>query len=387
MKAMILAAGEGSRVRPITYLMPKPMIPIINKPIIEYIIEHLRDNGIDELVINTSYLATDIENYLRDGSRFGCRIAYSFEGRLVDNKLEGQAIGSAAGIRRIQDFSGFFDDTFLVICGDALIDLDIGAVVGFHRRKGSIATIVLKDVPHDEVHKYGVVRMDADGRVLAFQEKPRPEDAVSNTANTGIYIFEPRIFDFIPPGKKFDIGSDLLPSLVGSGEKVYGLPQPFEWIDIGSVPDYWDASMKLISGHVHGYAIPGNELRKGIHCGINLRVNFENVTLVPPVFIGSSTEIADGASITGPAIIGNGCVIESGAYINQCIIGDYTRVSPIAHISQKIVIGNKYIDASGNYLDLVDLDVGWVIDDARRVPEESAMQQMILDLINEKRVN
>ena len=381
MKAMILAAGQGTRARPITNLLPKPMIPIINRPIIEYIIEHLSKNGIDQIVINTSYLPTKIENYLGDGSRFGVQVAYSFEGELVEKELRPRAIGSAAGMKKVQDFSGFFDGTFVVVCGDALIDLDIRRAVEFHQRRRAMATIVLKEVPRSEVRKYGVVSMDATGRVSAFQEKPKPQEAVSNTANTGIYVFEPDIFAFIPPGRHFDIGSDLLPLLVDAGERVYGVAPPFEWIDVGSVADYWHASRALISGGVSGYAIPGRELQQGVHGGINLRIDFANVFVRPPVFFGSSTEVGAGARIYGPTIIGMGCVIEPGAYVKACIIGDYTRVSGAAHLEEKIIMGNKYIDPNGEYMDLEPLDVGWVIDDARKVPELSATQQMLLDLV------
>lgn len=381
MKAMILAAGQGTRVRPITYLLPKPMIPIINKPIIEYIVEHLRNHGIDQIVINTSYLPTSLENYLGDGNRFGVQIAYSFEGELVDSELKGKAIGSAAGMRKVQDFSEFFNDTFVVVCGDALIDLDIRAAVEIHRQQRAIATIVLKEVPRSEVHKYGVVRMDNSGRVRAFQEKPRPGEAVSSTANTGIYIFEPDIFNFIPPGRHLDIGSDLLPSLVSAGERVYGVAPLFDWIDIGSVADYWHASRALVSSKIQGFAVPGRELQKGVYGGINLRIDFANVTIAPPVFIGGSTEIGNGACIYGPTIIGTGCVIEPGAYVKGCIIGDHTRISAVAHLEEKIIMGNKCIEPTGEYMDLEPLDIGWVIDDARKTTELSETQQMLFDLI------
>lgn len=151
MKAMILAAGKGTRVRPITYTMPKPMMPILQKPVMEFLLELLRQHGFDQIMVNVSHLAEEIEGYFRDGQRFGVQIAYSFEGRIVDGTLVGEAVGSAGGMRRIQDFLPFFDDTFVVLCGDALIDLDLTAAVKWHKSKGSIATIVMKSVPREEV--------------------------------------------------------------------------------------------------------------------------------------------------------------------------------------------------------------------------------------------
>ena len=215
MKAMILAAGKGTRVRPITYTIPKPLIPILQKPVMEFLLELLRQHGFDQIMVNVSHLANEIENYFRDGQRFGVQLAYSFEGRIVDGVLVGEAVGSAGGMRRIQDFTPFFDDTFVVLCGDALIDLDLSAAVKWHREKGSIATVIMKSVPREEVPSYGIVVTDEDGRVRTFQEKPKVEEALSTNISTGIYIFEPEIFNYIPPGENFDIGSQLFPKLIG----------------------------------------------------------------------------------------------------------------------------------------------------------------------------
>ena len=191
MKAMILAAGKGTRVRPITYTIPKPMIPLMQKPVMEFLLELLRQHGFNQIMVNVSHLANEIEGYFRDGQRFGVEIGYSFEGRIVDGELMGEAVGSAGGMRKIQDFSPFFDDTFVVLCGDALINLNLTEAVRRHREKGSIATIITKTVPLKQVPSYGVVVTDDNGRVKSFQEKPAVEDALSTEINTGIYIFEP----------------------------------------------------------------------------------------------------------------------------------------------------------------------------------------------------
>ena len=152
MKAMILAAGKGTRVRPITHTIPKPLIPILQKPVMEFLLELLRKHGFDEIMVNVSHLAEEIEGYFRDGQRFGVQIGYSFEGKIVDGDLVGEALGSAGGLRRIQDFNPFFDDTFIVLCGDALIDLDLTAAVKYHRDKLSkyptkVPTLALRRSP------------------------------------------------------------------------------------------------------------------------------------------------------------------------------------------------------------------------------------------------
>ncbi len=228
MKAMILAAGKGTRVRPITYTIPKPMIPILQKPVMEFLVELLRQHGFDQIMVNVSHLAYEIENYFRDGQRFGVQIGYSFEGRIVDGELIGEALGSAGGMKRIQDFSPFFDDTFVVLCGDALIDLDLSEAIRWHKEKGSIATVIMKSVPREEVPSYGVVVTDENDRIKAFQEKPTVEEALSTSINTGIYLFEPEVPRLRSLGSRIRYRWRPVPATGGNGRSVlrfnHGLP-------------------------------------------------------------------------------------------------------------------------------------------------------------------
>jgi mannose-1-phosphate guanylyltransferase len=371
MKAMILAAGKGTRVRPITYVIPKPMIPLVRKPVMEFLIEQLKSYGIQEIVVNTSHLAPLIEEYFRDGDRFGVQMAYSFEGQLVEGQLEGMAVGSAGGMKRIQDFSGFFDETFVVLCGDALVDVDFSQALLFHRSRNAIATLVLHDVPRDDVSKYGVVQTDPSGRITQFQEKPTREEAVSTMVNSGIYLFEPEIFNYIPSGVEFDIGGQLLPQLVLAGQNIFGIALPFTWLDIGSVPDYWEATRLLLRGAVAGFRMPGREIGPGIYCGINVQIPWDRVRIDGPVYIGSSTFVGEGATIIGPSVIGSGCVIQSGATLRECILADYTRVTSAAVLEQKLIFGNKCIDPSGASLDIAANQIDWLVDDARHKEQSS----------------
>jgi mannose-1-phosphate guanylyltransferase len=379
MKAMILAAGKGTRVRPITHVLPKPMIPLIRKPVMEFLVEHLRAHGVKQLMVNTSHLAPVIEEYFRDGDRFGVQMAYSFEGDLIGGQIEGKAIGSAGGMKKIQDFSGFFDETFVVLCGDALVDVDFAEVLRFHRDRKSIATLVLRDVPPEDVSKYGVVQTDASGRIIRFQEKPTRDQAVSSTINTGIYIFEPEIFRYIPSGVEFDIGGQLLPELVRNGQSIFGITLPFTWLDIGSVPDYWEATGLLLRGKVAGFTMPGEEIRPGVYCGINVRIAWDRVRIEGPVYIGSSTSVGDGATIIGPTVIGSGCVIQPGAAIRECLLADYTRISSVADLEQKLIFGSKCIDPSGSYLDIEESQIRWLMDDARTKEELSESEMLLID--------
>ncbi|QUY42198.1 NDP-sugar synthase [Acaryochloris sp. 'Moss Beach'] len=366
MKAMILAAGKGTRVRPITFTIPKPMIPIMQKPVMEFLVDLLRQHGFDEIMVNVSHLADEIESYFRDGQGFGVDIAYSFEGRIEDGMLIGDAVGSAGGMRRIQDFSPFFDDTFIVLCGDALIDLDLKAAVEWHRQKGSIATIVMKTVDPNDVSSYGVVVTDEEGRVQSFQEKPTIDEALSNTINTGIYIFEPAILDLIPSGEEFDIGGDLFPKLVSMNLPFYGVAMDFQWVDIGKVPDYWHAIRSVLMGEVKNVAIPGHEVKPSVYTGLNVDINWDKVDIQGPVYIGGMTRIDEGVKIIGPTMIGPNCHICSGATVDNSVIFEYSRLGPEANLVDKLVFGRYCVDKTGVSLDVRTAALDWLITDVRQ---------------------
>jgi mannose-1-phosphate guanylyltransferase len=387
MKAMILAAGKGTRVRPITYEIPKPLIPIFQKPVMEFLLELLREHGFDRIMVNVSHLADRIENYFRDGQRFGVEIAYSFEGRVIeDGQLVGEALGSAGGLRRIQDFNPFFDDTFVVLCGDALIDLDLTAAVKRHKEKGAIATIVTKSVPKELVSSYGVVVTDESDRIVAFQEKPSVEEALSTQINTGIYIFEPEVIDYIPPGIEYDLGSQLFPKLVEKGAPFYAVNMDFEWVDIGKVPDYWQAIRDVLLRYIKNVQIPGMEVKPGIYTGLNVAVNWDKVDITGPVYIGGMTKIEDGAKIIGPSMIGPNCWICSGATVDNSIIFDYSRLGSGVRLENKLVFGRYCVDKTGASIDMQAAALDWLINDTRKKPnvEETQEHQAILALLNKE---
>jgi mannose-1-phosphate guanylyltransferase len=376
MKAMILAAGKGTRVRPITYTIPKPLIPILQKPVMEFLLELLRKHGFDQVVVNVSHLANEIEGYFRDGQRFGVEIAYSFEGRIVDGQLVGEALGSAGGMRRIQDFYPFFDDTFIVLCGDALIDLDLSAAVKWHKEKGAIATLITKPVPREQVPSYGVVVTDDSGRVKAFQEKPAVEEALSTNINTGIYIFEPEVLDYIPSGQEYDIGGELFPKLVAMDAPFYAVPMDFQWVDIGKVPDYWRAVRGVLTGEIKNVSIPGKEVRPGVYTGLNVSVNWDKVDIQGPVYIGAMTHIEDGAKIIGPAMIGPNCWICKGATVDNSVIFEYSRLGAGIRLVDKLVFGRYCVDKTGATIDVQAAALDWLITDTRRtLPSQEPEEQ------------
>ncbi|WP_290692825.1 NDP-sugar synthase [Aquabacterium sp.] len=341
---MILAAGQGTRVRPLTKGMPKPMVPILGKPVLEYLIEHLARHNVREIMINVAHHHWKIENYFGDGQRWGVEIGYSYEGVREHGEIVPKPLGSAGGMRHIQDFSGFFDETTLVICGDAIVDLDITAALAEHHAKKAMASVVTLEVPRDQVKNYGIVVADPDGKVRSFQEKPSPEEARSTLASTGIYIFEPAALELVPRGQEFDIGSQLFPMLVDQGLPFYAQSRPFHWIDIGRVSDYWTVLQRVLAGEIADMRMPGKEVRPGVWVGLNTNVDWDKVDIKGPVYIGSGSCIEAGAKIEGPAWLGRGCRLRTGSKLVRSVLFDYTRLNS----------GNEFIEVIASPLYVVD---------------------------------
>jgi mannose-1-phosphate guanylyltransferase len=348
MKAMILAAGKGTRVQPLTYDLPKPMIPILGKPVMAYLIEHLAKSGVHDIMVNVSYLHEKIEEYFGDGHQFGVRIGYSFEGYTNDaGEVVPQPIGSAGGMKKIQKFGGFFDETTLVMCGDAVIDLDIQSALFEHKRKGALASIITKEVPWDKVSDYGVVVTDQDGRIQSFQEKPKQDEALSNRVSTGIYIFEPQVLDLIPPDTVFDIGSELFPLLVEKGIPFYAQNRKFNWIDIGSVKDFWSVSQDMMKGGLAQMHIPGIQIDDGIWVGLNTRIEWEGTVIEGPVYIGAGCHIEAGCTVIGPSWVGHGSHLCPGAKVVRSVLFEYTRVLPDVCLEEMIVFRDYSVNRAG----------------------------------------
>ncbi len=362
MKAMILAAGKGTRMRPLTYALPKPMIPMLGKPVMEYLVEDLARHGFKEIVVNVSHLPDRLERYFGDGRRWGVEIGYSFEGYIENDEVTAEPIGSAGGLKKIQEFSGFFDDTFMVLCGDALIDLDLTAALRMHWKSGAVASVVCLPVPKERVSNYGVVVCDDKNRIQSFQEKPSIEEAKSNLVNTGIYIFEPSVLDLIPAGVEYDIGSQLFPEILKRELPFNAISMPFNWIDIGRLSDYWQASMSLMRGRVRDIVMPGKESMPGIWTGINVDIDWDNVRLEGPIYIGGGSRIERDTEIVGPTWIGHGCHVESGAHIVRSILFEHTRISSAGSLREAVVYGRYCVDKDGDRIENEGTELDWVGD-------------------------
>jgi len=340
-KAMILAAGQGTRLRPLTQDRPKPMVPVLGRPLMEYLVEHLARHGIREIMVNVAFHHHKIEEYFGNGHRWGVEIGYAFEGTRENGQVLPRPRGSAGGMRSIQDFGGFFDDSTLVLCGDALIDLDITAALAQHRSQGAIASVIGQTVPAGDVQAYGIIGADAQGRIHSFQEKPAPDVAHSTLASTGIYIFEPAVLRSVPSGAFYDIGSQLFQQLVARQLPFYVQNRPFNWLDVGRLGDYWSIAQRALKGEIADMPMPGRQVRPGIWVGLNTDIAWDAVHISGPVHIGSNVRIEAGAVIEGPTWIGHGSVVRAGARIARSIVFEYTQV-PAGMQVRDMVLSRTY---------------------------------------------
>jgi mannose-1-phosphate guanylyltransferase len=300
MRAMIMAAGKGTRLRPITDLVPKPMAPIVNRPALYHILRLLDRHGIHEVVINLHHLADTITNYFGDGSWMGMKITYSFEPELL---------GTAGGVKNNEAFLG--GDTFLVMSGDALTDLDLTGLVSAHRRRRSLATLAVKEVA--DPSQFGVVVADDDDRVVAFQEKPSREEARSRLCNCGIYVFEPEIFSHIRDGGFDDFGTRVFPDLLRAKVAFHIWQGVRYWSDVGNLGEYIQGNGDALGGLVE-VEMPGREIRPGVWIEESTSLP-ASVRIEPPVVLGRGCHLGEGVVIEGPAVIGGGCTLGPGCHV------------------------------------------------------------------------
>jgi mannose-1-phosphate guanylyltransferase len=321
MRAMILAAGLGTRLRPLTYVMPKPVAPVLNRPIVAWIADLLATHGFEQVIANVSYLPEQIREVLGDGSAFGLEISYS---------EEPEPLGTAGGVGKVRDFLSE-TDSFLIISGDALTQIDLGAMRAAHERNvtgGAIATMATKRV--DDTTQFGVAVTDEEGRIQGFQEKPEPAEALSNLANCGIYMFRREIFDYFPgPGDRSPAGDDdqpegfvdwamdVFPSLLDGDVPFYSHEIDDYWNDIGSVGEFVQGNLDALAGEV-GIEPPAPAVSDGVYAGSGSDLDAVRVTA--PVLIGADSEIGEGASLHGPVVVGDGSQLGAGAMLRDCVV-------------------------------------------------------------------
>jgi len=310
MKAVVMAGGSGSRLRPITVGRPKPMVPVVNKPVMGHILDLLKRHHLTDVVVTVQYLADVIQDYFGEGQNYGLNIRYA---------LEETPLGTAGSVKNAQEF---LDETFVVISGDAITDIDLSRVIEFHRAKQSKVTLTLYRVPNPL--EYGVIIVGDDGRIQRFLEKPSWGEVISDTVNTGIYVIEPEILDFVEPGVPFDFSNDLFPKLMAADIPLYGYVADGYWCDIGDIREYMRASSDVLYKRVQLDDV-------GQHIGGN-------------IWVGDDVEIAPDAELHGPIYLGAGVKIKGKVVIHgPTVVEDFSIVDNRAHIDRSIVWRNSYI--------------------------------------------
>jgi mannose-1-phosphate guanylyltransferase/mannose-1-phosphate guanylyltransferase/phosphomannomutase len=307
MKAMVLAAGLGTRLKPITFGIPKPMVPVIDRPCMAHLLALVEKHGITDAVANLHYFPETIRDYFGDGSAFGVNLEYNFEPELL---------GTAGGVRAVSESLTEGGEPFLIISGDALTDIDLTKLIERHKSAGGVATLTVKRVP--DTREYGVVLHDADGRITGFQEKPEPEDALSDLGNCGIYVFSPEIFDYFPEDQFVDWAQDVFPALLENDVPFFIHEIDDYWNDVGSLRELREGTFDALTGALD-LGIDGTGSTEGIHTATPGAL--DNAELVEgPIWIGEGVSIGDGAKLQGPVVVGDGAKIGAGAAVRDTII-------------------------------------------------------------------
>ncbi len=307
MKAMVLAAGLGTRLRPLTFELPKPMVPVLDRPVMAHIVDLLDRHGYDDVIANLHYFPDTIRDY------FGDRLVY---------REEPELLGTAGGVRNCADFLD--GGPFLIISGDALTDIDLTRFVERHKAAGGVATLAVKRV--DDTREFGVVLHDAEGRITGFQEKPDPAEALSDLGNCGIYLLEPEIFDYFPRRPFVDWANDVFPALLEHDVPFHIHAIDEYWNDVGSLGELKEGTFDALRGELH-VELRGEEVADGVR--ICEGTELTDATLIEPsVWIGRDVSIGAGVRLQGPLAIGDGAAIGEGAALKDAVVLPGTEVAP-----------------------------------------------------------
>jgi mannose-1-phosphate guanylyltransferase len=333
MRAMVLAAGKGTRLFPLTGEIPKPLAPVVDTPIIRHIFDLLARHGVSEAYVNVHYLADALVATYGEESRMNGMMA-----RLV---REEQLTGTAGGVNHlagvVEQSSGGFDEPFVVVSGDALTDVDIQALVAFHKEKDALATVALHRVY--DTSEFGVVEVDQQANISGFQEKPDPKEAISTLANSGVYVFEPGVLEYIPANTFFDFAQDVFPLLLEAGERFVGYQGDFYWSDIGTLEAYRQAQYDVLSGKVR-VKVPGEKRGESLWVGENAQLH-PSAALEGYIVVGQDAVIGRGVSLSGDVTVGTDCWIRPNATIKRSILLPGASIGDGAYL-EDCIVGHGY---------------------------------------------
>src|SRR6266571_4230827 len=341
-KALVMAGGEGTRLRPMTANQPKPLLPVANKPIMEHVLRLLKRHGFTETVVTVQFFAPLVRNYFGDGEEVGMNLQYA---------TEEIPLGTAGSVKNAED--ALRSGPFLVISGDALTDIDLSAMVDFHKKQGALVTVGLARVPNPL--EFGITIMDDDGRIQRFLEKPTWGQVFSDTVNTGIYVMEPEVLAEVPAGEPVDWASDVFPSLLERGAPLHGYIAEGYWEDVGTHESYLKAQADVLAGRVEA-EIDGFEMSPGVWVAEGAEVD-PDVVLKGPLCIGDYAKIEPGVELREFTVIGSNVVVKEGAFLHRAVVHNNVYVGPSANL-RGCVIG-KNTDVMGS----VRIEEGAIVGD------------------------
>lgn len=333
---MLLAAGVGSRLEPLTSQIPKPLVPIANVPVMEHILRLLKAHGITEVCANLHYLPEKITEYFGTGEKLEMKLTFRYEEKLS---------GDAGGVRAMKEF--LKDDTFLVVMGDLLTDADLTAIIREHKEKKALASIAIKKV--DDVTRFGIVVQDKNGFITGFQEKPKVEDALSDLASTGIYVLEPEVFDHIPETGEFGFGRQLFPQLVEKGLPVLGveMAKGTYWSDVGAIPQYLEANFDALKGNVKlqidTASVNSNTPAHARFFGEDLDIDTA-AKCIGLLMTGKNCRIGPKTLLTGYVILGDNCVIEESAALADCVVWNNSTIGKNCQLNNTVIASNTAVE-------------------------------------------
>ncbi|HEX4017265.1 MAG TPA: mannose-1-phosphate guanyltransferase [Frankiaceae bacterium] len=322
MRAVVMAGGEGTRLRPMTANQPKPLLPVVNRPIMEHVLRLLKRHDFDETFVTVQYLAAHIRAYFGDGDELGMSLSYA---------TERTPLGTAGSVRNAAEALG--NEPFLVISGDALTDFDLSAMVAFHRRRGALVTVALKRVPNPL--EFGIVITEEDGRIQRFLEKPTWGQVFSDTVNTGIYVMEPEVLNAVEPGAVVDWSADIFPKLLADGAPLYGWIAGGYWEDVGNAESYLRAQADVLNRAVN-VDIDGFELSSGVWVAEGAEVDPE-AALIGPLHIGSYAKVEAGATLREYTVIGSNVVVKGGAVLERSVVHDNAYIGPQVSLRASVI--------------------------------------------------
>ena len=318
-RAVLLCAGKGSRVAPLTNILPKPMLDVAGKPAMHRIIDHIGSFGLRDVLLNPGHLGPQIVSYFRNTPMNGTNISFMNEGHWANEKWQSNPIGSASTLKRMQDTTAAFGSDVVVLCGDALIDIDLAQMMREHRASGAAVTIAAMPVSQEDVHKYGIIETTADRSVTRFVEKPAPGVTQSRLANTGIYIFKPDVFSLLSNEEGLDIACDLLPTIMETESKIHVFDAPFSWVDIGCGRDFVQAVTRCLKGELPFASPEGEEIRPGVWAMPGASVS-RRAQINGPCHIGAYARVEAGAKLDGLCVVGAGAVVQAGALLVDSVV-------------------------------------------------------------------